>query len=65
MAEELLATDESIAASKTFLEIGQRVLQNARGIQGFKPSQLGLDFIAAVTPPVVPVAKRRNGKKRL
>jgi hypothetical protein len=65
MAEELLATGESIAASKTFLEIGQRVLQNARGIQGFKPSQLGLDFIAAVTPPVVPVAKRRNGKKRL
>jgi hypothetical protein len=64
MAEEALASDEGIQASKNLLEIGQRVLQNARGVRGFKPSQLGLDFIAAVSPPSAPIAKPRNRKKR-
>ncbi|MGB9118237.1 Abi-alpha family protein [Bradyrhizobium sp.] len=65
MAEELLATDENIRASRTLLEMGQRVLQNAGGVRGFKPSQLGLDFIAAVTPPAPPQAsKPRKPLKR-
>jgi len=64
MAEEALADDEGIQATQNLLEMGQRVLQHARGIRGFQPSQLGLNFIAAVTPQSVPVARPRNRKKR-
>ncbi len=64
MAEELLATDEGLYPSQTLLEMGQQVLRNAKGVQGFRPSQLGLDFIGVVTPSDPRPTKSRNKRKQ-
>ncbi|OPF97619.1 hypothetical protein I8G32_03693 [Rhodopseudomonas palustris] len=50
LAEELFDTDLNLTGAKDPAEIGRLVLANASGIRAFSLSQLGEEFVRAVSP---------------